>query len=79
MKLASRSTWRMTQFAPISRAKAGSGGPEIEISLPPGFSTASDFSSTSGPSEFSDYVVAAQPLAKIVVAVIDDDIRPEAP
>jgi hypothetical protein len=31
----------------LSNAKSGSGGPEIEISLPPGFSTLRDFWSVS--------------------------------
>lgn len=43
LKLRRRKTCCKNQFSPCSLAKSGSGGPEIEISLPPGFSTFREF------------------------------------
>src|SRR6266404_1065258 len=73
-----RMTRLRNQEAPMSFAKAGSGGPEIEMSLPPGFNTRSDFSSTSGPRLFKTHVVAPQDFLKVVLAVVNDYIRTKA-
>jgi len=39
--------WESSQFSPCALAKAGSGGPEMEISFPPGLRTARDLFSVS--------------------------------
>ena len=44
-KLNTRMIGFTNQRTPISSAKAGSGGPDIEMSVPPGFSTRKDLSS----------------------------------
>src|SRR5712691_11500883 len=63
-----------THDAPMLRANAASGGPEMEMSCPPGFSTRRDFSSVT----MQDNVVVTEDVCEVFLLVIDHDVGPEA-